>query len=92
LTIGIPFSSAGSPRGDYSAVVSAPGIDDGENLAADLSDTHEPVPSIIAATFLIFEQVAFKNSCGVFEIETALPEISAALILVPLEHTIAKIR
>jgi hypothetical protein len=39
-----------------------------------------------ALRLVVFEQVALEDARGELEIEAALPEIPAALGLIPLEH------
>jgi hypothetical protein len=52
---------------------------------------YEPALAVVAAPVLVFEQVALEAR-GELEIEAALPEIPAALGLIPLEHTPFTIR
>ncbi len=56
-------------------------------LAVDFPDAHKPALAVVAAPVLVFEQVALEDASGEIEIEAALPEIPAALGLLPLEKT-----
>jgi len=60
-------------------------------LAVDFPDAHKSALAVVAAPVLVFEQVALEDARGELD-EAALPEIPAALGLVPLEQTPLTIR